>query len=484
MKIKLSLLLVFLIFTFSIPLFAQVDSTVSAQGLSLEEYFDNILQHHPIVRQAKTLNEMARQELRLARGNFDPKLKSKFNTKEFGGTQYYETWDSKLEVPIWFNTDINIGYEQNDGTYLNEQLSNTSDGLMYAGLSLPLGRGLFIDERRASVRQAQLMQSMADADKVKAINKVLLSAAKAYWDWYYAYQYYTIVTEVRSLAEERYSGIVQQVINGDVAPFDSLKAFINFQERAVEQEQAELEYTNARIQASSFMWLSNEDESIPLQFTKETYPQLDLGNSEKFLDLTTLKVLQDSARLLHPEIVKLDLKNQQLKIDQRLSREWLKPEINLKYNVLLKPSKEENTLFEPSSDIFANDYKLGLEVYFPLLLRKERAKLQQNTIKLEQNYYERVNQFREVENSIEKTYNTLSNIVELRAMQEQMVGNYQRLLNGELTKFENGESSIFLINTRETELLDAKVKLLKLNTKYEKAKIELLYAAGVPYLQN
>ncbi|WKN32051.1 TolC family protein [Porifericola rhodea] len=484
MKIKLSLLLVFLLFTFSIPLFAQVDSTVSTQGLSLEEYFDNILQHHPIVRQAKTLNEMARQELRLARGNFDPKLKSKFNTKEFGGTQYYETWDSKLEVPIWFNTDINIGYEQNDGTYLNEQLSNTSDGLMYAGLSLPLGRGLFIDERRASVRQAQLMQSMAEADKVKAINKVLLSAAKAYWDWYYAYQYYTIVTEVRSLAEERYNGIVQQVINGDVAPFDSLKAFINFQERVVEQEQAELEYTNASIQASAFMWLSNEDESIPLQFARETYPQLNPSNSEEFLDLTTLKVLQDSARLLHPEIVKLDLKNQQLKIDQRLSREWLKPEINLKYNVLLKPSKEENTLFEPSSDIFANDYKLGLEVYFPLLLRKERAKLQQNTIKLEQNYYERVNQFREVENSIEKTYNTLSNIVELRAMQEQMVDNYQRLLNGELTKFENGESSIFLINTRETELLDAKVKLLKLSTKYEKAKIELLYAAGVPYLQN
>jgi outer membrane protein TolC len=68
-------------------------------------------------------------------------------------------------------------------------------------------------------------------------------------------------------------------------------------------------------------------------------------------------------------------------------------------------------------------------------------------------------------------------------MQENMVSNYRELLQGEITKFENGESSIFLINTRETELLDARLKLLKLQTKYEKAKIELLHAAGIPYLQ-
>jgi hypothetical protein len=47
-------------------------------------------------------------------------------------------------------------------------------------------------------------------------------------------------------------------------------------------------------------------------------------------------------------------------------------------------------------------------------------------------------------------------------MQDGMVDNYQALLNGEIMKSENGESSVFLINTRETELLDARIKLLKL----------------------
>ena len=105
------------------------------------------------------------------------------------------------------------------------------------------------------------------------------------------------------------------------------------------------------------------------------------------------------------------------------------------------------------------------------------------TIKLEQNYFERVNVRRDIENEINTVYNTLVNLNEIIGMQENMVQFYSDLLEGEITMFENGESSIFLINTRETELLDARLKLLKLQTKYEKAKIELLHAAGIPYLQ-
>ncbi len=464
--------------------FAQEDSILSGQSFSTEEYFENILQHHPIVRQTRLLNDLTRQELRLARGSFDPKLKSTYAIKEFGGTKYYNTWDSKLEVPVWFNTDLNIGYEQNDGKYLNEQLQNTSDGLIYAGVSVPIGRGLFTDERRATVRQAQILQDMAEADKLKEINKVLLTAAKAYWDWFYTFESYQVTSEVSELAEKRYAGIVQQVLNGDIAPFDSLKAYINYQERDLQRRQAALDYANARLQVANFLWLTDsaDEQSIPVQLAENTYPLV--GDDEiKTLDLLTLQTLQDSAQVNHPELIKLRLKNQQLEVEQRLNREFLKPEINLKYNLLWKPGSNGDILPEVNSSVFMNDYKLGMEVYFPLLLRKERAKLQKTTIKLEQNYYERANQARSIENDIHANFNTLTNLTDLISMQVNMVSNYQALLGGEIIKFENGESSVFLINTRETELLDARVKLLKLQAQYEKAKVELMYAAGVPYLQ-
>lgn len=471
-------------------LYAQSDTLQVPQVFSIEEYFANILQNHPVVRQARFLNDLAQQELLLARGAFDPKLKSDFNIKEFGDKTYYNTWDSKLEVPIWFNTDLNVGFEQNRGEFLNEELSNTEDGLIYAGVSLPVGRGLFIDERRAAVRQARLLRGMAEAEQIKEINKVLLKAAKAYWEWYNAYQDYQIINEVENLALERYNGVVQQVVNGDLAPFDSLKAFINYQQRDVQREQAELDYTNAGIRVSNFLWLTDasEDESIPLQLSETTVPTLINELDASFLiEISTLQALQDSARFNHPELVKLDNKIQQLEIEQKLNREFLKPEINLKYNFLTKPTGEgipiSNGNGNGAEGFFMNDYKMGAEFMFPLFLRKERAKLQKTNIKLEQNYFERVNLRRDIENEINTVYNTLVNLDELIRMQENMVSNYRQLLQGEITKFENGESSIFLINTRETELLDARLKLLKLQTKYEKAKIELLYAAGIPYLQ-
>ncbi len=131
---------------------------------------------------------------------------------------------------------------------------------------------------------------------------------------------------------------------------------------------------------------------------------------------------------------------------------------------------------------YRNDYKAGVEFFFPLFLRKERAKLAQTRVKLEQNVLDRSFLFRTIENDINTAYNTLYNLDRVIEMQENMVENYERLLAGEQRKFDFGESSIFLINTRETELLDARIKLLKLRTDYEKARLTLQYAAGTPNL--
>ena len=483
--------LVFLFFS-SLHSVAQ-DTTTQRQPLTLDEFFQVVLLNHPVARQAYLLADLAQADLRLARGNFDPKLKSTFAIKEFGekNTIYYNTWDSKLEVPLWIPADLNVGYERNRGEYLNSELSNTEDGLIYAGVSVPVGRGLLIDERRTAVKQARLVQDMAAADQIKEINKVLLSAAKAYWEWYYAYEAFQVIDEVEQLAETRYRGVVRQVVNGDVAPFDSLKAYINYQERDVQRAQAVLDLENSKLAVSVFLWEASQDQVVPLEITETTVPAL--FDSSAILSLEELAELQRQARINHPELTKVEIKIQQLQIDQRLNREFLKPEVNLKYNFLATSLRgDEYPLFGGSSGNgnggdaspwYRNNYRAGVEFYFPLFLRKERGKLAKTRVKLEQSFFDRTFLLRTVENDINRAYNTLYNLNRVLVMQQQMVDNYRALLRGELRKFEFGESSIFLVNTRETELIDARVKLLKLRTQYEKAKLELQYAAGVPNLQ-
>lgn len=459
---------------------------VSDQEFTLESFLSQVLSDHPIVIQTNLLDDLARQELRMARGKLDPVLKSDFATKEFNDTRYYRTWDSKLEVPLWFPTDLQFGYERNDGKYLNSESSNTSEGLIYAGISVPVGRGLFIDERRAAIRQARLMQDLAEAEQIKEINKLLLSAAKAYWDWYYAYNEYQIISEVEDVALLRYNGVVKQVLNGDIAPFDSLKAYINYQERDVQRVQAQLNLENARLAVSVYLWSSPEDSNddsimLPLELSENTVPALTENDN---IDLALLTTLQEIAQEGHPELRKIVAKYQQLTIERRLAQEFLKPEINLKYNFLTRPADDGTIVGSDRAEqpFFFNDYKAGIQLYFPLFLRKERGKLAQTNIKLEQVYLDQTYQRQLVTNSILRAYNTLDNLRQVIGQQTNMVEYYQRLLDGELKKFEFGESSIFLVNTRETELLDARIKLLKFQTEREKARIELLYASGVPSL--
>ena len=144
--------------------------------LSLDELYKQILENHPVAKQAQLLSENAKQQLRLSRGYFDPKIKSTYDTKEFHETEYYSLWKTELKIPVWLGgIDLKAGYEKNTGYYLNPE-HNTDDGrgLPYAGISVPIGKGLFIDERRASVRQAAIFEDISEAEKVKMLNKLIL----------------------------------------------------------------------------------------------------------------------------------------------------------------------------------------------------------------------------------------------------------------------------------------------------------------------
>jgi hypothetical protein len=62
---------------------------------------------------------------------------------------------------------------------------------------------------------------------------------------------------------------------------------------------------------------------------------------------------------------------------------------------------------------------------------------------------------------------------------EQMVTNYTRLFVGEETRFNIGESSLFLINSRENKVLEVVQKLIEYKTKYFKGYQAVYWAAGV-----
>jgi outer membrane protein TolC len=447
----------------------------SVNAFSIENLYASMLEYHPIVKQTQLLSEMAKQEVRLARGAFDPKLETRLNLKEFDNKEYYNKWIASFTVPIWFPIDPKIGIERNTGTYLNNESSipNTDNNKqLFTGISLPLGRGLFTDDRRAAVQQANLFTQMAQAEQIKLINKILLEAAKDYWQWYYAYYNYRLMNQNTAIAQEIFSRVKLNAEFGEASVVDTVQAKITYQQRLVEQQEAYLEFKNTGIKISNYLW----DESLsPLQLSDNVAPVLVQTDGE-ILALTTLEELTLQARQNHPELTKLTIKLDQLEVDRKLAAEYLKPKLDLSYNFLnqpLQPSGEFQSLS------FLNDYKFGLDFAMPILIRKERSKLAQTKIKIRETEYSRTQSEREIINQVNMIHNQLVNTNGILTRQNSIALNYQRLLNAELTNLENGESDLFKINVQQEKLIQSQSKLLKLKAEYEKMKATIYWAAGV-----
>ena len=470
-SIKLLAVLLLLLLVIHMPP-AQAQLQDSPQVLTLQDFHRLILQHHPVASQAALLTEQARQELRMARGSFDPVISSKVYRKEYNGKEYYNLWNNTLRIPTWFGPELIAGYDQTQGEYLNPENGTPDKGLSYAGISVPLGQGLFIDERRAIVRQANLLQGIAEAERVKLINKLLLQATKDYWDWLLYYNEVQLYQESLELADFRLQAVRARVQEGDLAAIDTVEALTAVQERQVMLLQAQLAYNNARLMVATHLWAANR---VPLELQETTIPAL-TGSELASLPLDSMQQILEIAKVNHPDLRKLNLKGQQLAVEQRYAADKLKPKLNVEYNVLQSDFYMNADVLE--RQYLGANYKLGVSFSLPLFLREERGKLQLTKAKQQSNSLELAQTAREVENNLLAAFNDWQALEEQIRLQEQMVANAETLRNGEVIRFQNGESSLFLVNAREVKLMESQLKLYALRAKYAKAKTLLYWAAG------
>ncbi len=464
---------ILLVITFTTNVLSQTLQTDTMTLFPARDFYELVSRYHPVLRLAALLPDEARQEVMQARGAFDPKLYSDYDRKEFGQAVYYERWESGLSVPLWSGIDLKTTYERNGGAYLNPEERTPSSGLVGLGVTVPLGQSLLVDARRTAVRQAQVTVSLADADRLKLINKTLFDAAKSYWDWFLAHRQYQLVTEGLLLADTRLSAVRQRAALGDAALIDTTEALILVQDRQVQQQQAEADLANARLRVSAFLWGAN---SQPLDLPATARPQEPIA---QLPDPTTLQTLLDRAGLQHPDLLKLAGKDRQLSLEERFRRAMIQPQIALTAKLLSRtPLVGDSYTGADYYSFQLNNHKIGLEVVFPILLRKERGKLRQVQIKRQQVAFDRQQTGRDVQNTVRAAYTVLRALSSQLAIQQQNIRQQELLWRAEQQKFDLGESSLFLVNARETKLIDLRLKGEELKAKLQKAIAELYFVAG------
>ncbi|WP_179345416.1 TolC family protein [Winogradskyella ursingii] len=463
MKFKLTFFLIVLGF-FG---YAQTDALNNV--LRFDEYLAMVKKFHPIVKQAELVIDESQASLLKSRGAFDPKIEVDYDRKKFKNTEYYDKLNGTFKIPTWFGIELKATLEENTGDFLNPEAFVPEDGLYSAGIAVPLAQGLLINNRMAALKQARLFREQAKADRDIYVNNILYEASILYFDWLKAYNELKLFENFLVNAQLRYNGILKGVEVGENAEIDATEARIALNNRKLSLEQSRVNLIKSTLQLSNYLWL---EDNIPVELQPNVIPDVD---TETIVDVVfNISELRSTDNFIdsHPKLLSLDYKFQSLEVDARLKSNKLLPRIDVEYNFLSETP-------EVARSFNTAEYKGGVNVSFPLFLRKERGDLKLAKIKLQDTEFEigatRVN----LENKISALKQELQSYTIQNQITLQMVEDYQRMLLAEERKFELGESSLFLVNSRESKLINGQLKAIEIQNKFFDTKAKLFNSLAV-----
>ena len=450
--------------------YAQDTSAIFSQK-DLLWYLTN---YHPISKQAALQIKKGENELRKTRGVLDPVLFLNLDQKQFNKQEYFNLFSGGLKVPTFYGIDFKTGYEQNQGLYLDPQNKTPSNGLFFAGIAVSIGQGLLIDKRRAAIKQAELYAQSTFTEQKLTLNNLFYEATIEYLKWVNNYSQMQLYQTATDLANIRFKGIKQSFLGGDLPAIDTLEVFIQVQVREVSLNQAKLDYQNAGLNLSNYLWFEN---NIPLEITNKLKPPtVEKLAVEPEITLSSLNAILEKLKINHPALQLYSYKLKQLDVERRWNTEQLKPKLNLNYNLINEP-EVRNTF----NGISTNNYKWGLDFSIPIFLRESRGRLGLTKIKIQETQFDADIKALELSNKIKSYYNETLALEQQINLFTSATANYFTLLEAEKRKFSIGESSIFLINSRESAYVQAAIKLIELQIKYQSA-IAKFKLAGATWL--
>ena len=449
---------------------------VSAQDknvLSAPQVLQILKQYHPIIRQAQIEIEKSEADILQARAAFDPIVKINTAQKTFNGENYYQYTTPEITIPTWYGVEVNAGFENLKGDRIS--ITETLGPTNYLGFNIPLAKNLVIDKRRAFLQQSKIYNQLAIIDQQILVNDIQFDAMQAYWNWVRAYQTYLVVKNNVEVNENRLNLVRKAYRNGERPAIDTVENLSQLQSFLYLQNEEYLAFQQAGIELSAYLWLDNNE----IYFLPETVvPESSWDNESliKSFELNLANLLQ-VAETRHPSLLNYQNKLDVLQIDKKLKFQELLPKLDLQYNFL---GKGYNTLESVSkAPLFQNNFQYGLKFEMPVRLSQGRSAYRLAKLKIEETDLDRIQKRQRITMKVKYYFTEMSMLKKQIELQSNNYNNYQRLVRAEEIRFENGESSLFLINSRENKALEALQKLIELKTKYYKSVYALQWSAGL-----
>jgi outer membrane protein TolC len=420
--------------------------------LKLETVLRSVNHSFPEIIAARYELGQAQGDLLSAWGRFDPSIKTNTRTEPMGGyvTNYV---NSEYSVPTLTNgMRLFGGYRIGRGNfpiYYQNYLTNKW-GEYRAGVALPLMQGKDIDKARAELfNQAQTIEIKKYNIAATKIN-VYRDAIVAYWQWVESGLKLNALKHLLNLAETRQDAIIKQAQQGDLA-----RVAIAENEQIIMQRQQLVNQGQMMLdQAAMNLALYFRDN-----FGKPQLPQASqIPNLHEFLKLShklaRLDITEDQIRH-HPTIAKIRGNYKIAKMRLTLAQNELLPN----FDSVAYTSKQYG---QGTPQLVPQTIQVGLHFYFPIHQREARGKIISTRSELRRLFTEKnylTDQLRRQAAYLSIALKTFRQQIKVVTRELALS---KRVENAEVKRFYQGDSTLFLVNQREQNTVQARINQIEI----------------------
>ncbi len=440
-------------------------NTVQLPTLALDDVLRIVTENHPKLRGADVQRRIATEKRIEKQGAFDPvfttgtdflRFNSEFDTKTLRGKPATSRLaDAGVEFLTRYGLKVAAGTRYHFGKIKAPLAPTGSGGEYFIEFKMPLLRGARINEKSAAEKQALLGEPLAETEYEQTRLGLILKAAESYWEWVAAKRKLDVARDLLTLAEFRAKAVRDRVAAGDLPAIDATEADLEVQRRQGGLTKAERDLQKAAFKLSLFLWtpdgqqvLSPEPSQVP---TRQPNPI-------PFTD-QQLQEGRQLAQQRRPELKALNINRQITQVDLDLARNQRLPAVDFTFS----PGRDVGT------GAIGNTVKAGLSFTLPLRQRTADGRIGQASYKIQKIELDTLSEAQRISTEIMDAVSAINTTYERYRAAEQEVALALQLEEGERTKFQLGDSTLFLVNQRERSTAEARMKLIEIQAEYEQA---------------
>ncbi|MBL4852603.1 MAG: TolC family protein [Gammaproteobacteria bacterium] len=416
--------------------------------LTLDEVLNSSLRYVPQILESAEKKRRAEANQFAATGAFDTNFEqnSLFWLSGFYNGTYI---DNSLVKPLQ-NSGGKVygGYRSGTGTFpiYEDELITLNRGELNIGVLFPLFRDRNFDEKRFKLQNSELGIELARTELLLNQAQVQHGAMIAYWRWLAAGSRLSIYEHLLEIAEDRDHAFKERFAAGDIAEIDIVENLQNVLKRRALVVQTQGRFEVAALTLSLYFRDHNGEPRSP----KRTQ----LPSQFPLIDTSVIQRVNEdikNAFARQMELSRIDIEIEQAQLQLKLGENLFKPKVDI-------GAKLARDLGEGRASSEGTDIIVELAISVPIGRRAARGEISAAQARLNELKFERQQVQERLRTNITQLSYSLKATAEFADLASQEVTQATRLEQAERERGLEGASTFFLLNVREENAADTKVR--------------------------